>query len=334
MTWSRQEPIFPWHPKVMGLSDAAFRLCVTARDYATLMQTEGFIGERLVPRLLGVARKTKRVDAIVAELTTTLAGEDHPLWERVEGGYRVHDYLVYNLSRGQVEEHRVTRESGKVAGGKARAAGAERLGGRFVKRGSGADPGHQQDQQDDQQPPARRPAESPAATSTVTVSDSSIVEDNVNVNAASPAEDHQQTPAADHQRASDALVMEMLDVLGDQHSAALYRRIAARAPDGLVYEVLAEVKYLASMGRIRKSRGAVFTDVMKREGRKLGLDLGFGVVAHAGAPPRRGQRPVATVSELPVRHEELPPEEAAELRAALDDLRRRVSTETRGAACG
>jgi hypothetical protein len=43
MTWARLEDNFAEHPKVIGLSDAAFRLHVTAICYASRYQTDGEI---------------------------------------------------------------------------------------------------------------------------------------------------------------------------------------------------------------------------------------------------------------------------------------------------
>ncbi len=159
MTWSRQEPIFPWHPKVMGLSDAAFRLCVTARDYATLMQTDGFIAERLVPGLFRVSRMTKKLKAAIAELTAVQPGEVHPLWEPAEGGYRVHDYRDYAGSEADVavESRPPEVTAAKAAGGRARAAGAVRVNGRFVRAAgaaAGAPAGGSAGAAGDQQAPA------------------------------------------------------------------------------------------------------------------------------------------------------------------------------------
>ncbi len=326
MTWSRQEPIFPWHPKVMGLSDLAFRLCVTARDYATLMQTEGFIAERLVPRLVCLSRRTKKLEAAIAELTTVQPGQAHPLWEPVEGGggYRVHDYLDYNLTRDELEEQRTERAAGKVAGGKARAAGAPRVGGRFVKAGAaGAPAGGLAGAAGDQHPPA--------AASSVSVSGSEKVEDYVIVNAASPAQDHQEPPAGSpadgpadgDQQARALLVIDMLDVLGDEHSANLYRRIATHAPEGLVRDCLGEVRDMAREGKIRRSKSAAFVDLMKREGAALGIDVGIG--AKPDAPLRREPRPVAAVPRAaPLRIV------GGELGDALDALGRRLGREAVG----
>jgi hypothetical protein len=71
------------------------------------------------------------------------------------------------------------------------------------------------------------------------------------------------------------LVSEILAVCGDHHSTGLYWRIARAIPSDLIYEVLANTKNDAAIGRIKKSRGAAFTDLIKRRARELDIDLGL-----------------------------------------------------------
>jgi hypothetical protein len=59
------------------------------------------------------------------------------LWERDGKGYRVHDFLDFNKSRDQVAADRASRHDLAVAGGTARAAQANRIGGRFASGPAG-----------------------------------------------------------------------------------------------------------------------------------------------------------------------------------------------------
>lgn len=88
----------------------------------------------------------------------------------------------------------------------------------------------------------------------------------VNVNAVSDHQEANSLPEA-------GLVFEMIDSLGDRHSTSFYRRVARLVPEGVIFEALAEVKYQANMRRIRKNRGAAFTDLIKRRAQELGIDL-------------------------------------------------------------
>jgi hypothetical protein len=92
---------------------------------------------------------------------------------------------------------------------------------------------------------------------------------NVNVIYTSLAKDEEQKAHEDY------LVSEMLAVCGDGHSTGLYRRIARAAPSDLIYQAMAETRSQANVGSIHKTRGAVFTDLIKRRARALGIDLGL-----------------------------------------------------------
>ncbi|MFB6272250.1 MAG: replication initiator protein A [Salinibacter sp.] len=79
---------------------------------------------------------------------------------------------------------------------------------------------------------------------------------------------------------ADELAKEILRVVGDEHSWPFYQRVARRAIEtpmlrDLVYRVLSEVKDEARQGQIQTSRGAVFTDRLKRHCEHFGIDLGL-----------------------------------------------------------
>lgn len=91
MTWVKLDDGFSDHLKVDGLSDGAFRLHVSAMCYCARNLTDGAVERgrplRLIPRFK---------QAFVAELV------DAGLWDAVDGGWSIHDYLVYNPSRAKV----------------------------------------------------------------------------------------------------------------------------------------------------------------------------------------------------------------------------------------
>jgi len=72
-----------------------------------------------------------------------------------------------------------------------------------------------------------------------------------------------------------ALTEEILAVLGDEKSRAFYTKIARIVPTDLIYRVLGEVKEEWREGLIRTTKGAVFTDKLKRYCRERGIDLGL-----------------------------------------------------------
>jgi len=73
-----------------------------------------------------------------------------------------------------------------------------------------------------------------------------------------------------------ALVRDILEITEDEKSRAFYTRIATRCPDNLIYRCLSEVKDDWLQGKVRKSKGALFTDKIKRYCRERGIDLGLG----------------------------------------------------------
>ena len=107
MPWIRFEDNFPEHPKVLALSDAAFRLHVRAIGYAARHLTDGRVTYAVVSSL-------SRRASLSEELVT--AG----LWERSDDGFCVHDYLNYQPSRAEVEATRKQRASAGRVGGKAK----------------------------------------------------------------------------------------------------------------------------------------------------------------------------------------------------------------------
>jgi hypothetical protein len=73
----------------------------------------------------------------------------------------------------------------------------------------------------------------------------------------------------------EALVEEILRVTGDEESRAFYQRVARLCPTDLLYRVLSEVKDEWRRGLIRTTKGAVFTDKLKRLCREWGIELGL-----------------------------------------------------------
>ena len=96
MTWSRFDDAFPQHPKIVGLSDQAFRLHVSAICYANRNLTDGRVPmDALVVLLPGRPRPVLKRRAM--ELV------DAGVWTKTsESAYSIHDFLAYNPTREQV----------------------------------------------------------------------------------------------------------------------------------------------------------------------------------------------------------------------------------------
>jgi len=104
VTWVKLDDHFPDHPKILGLSDAAFRSYVDGLCYCARYLTDGRIAAAPLRKL---ARPK-----VVAELQSA------DLWAQNGDGVIVHDYLVYQedsktvLERRRKDSERKRRGSG------------------------------------------------------------------------------------------------------------------------------------------------------------------------------------------------------------------------------
>jgi hypothetical protein len=92
MPWAKLDDQFPDHPKIEAAGPAAAWLFVASICYSGRYLTDGFIPAGRVARLTALPNP----EACAARLVE--AG----LWEPVENGYYIHDFLEYNPSREMV----------------------------------------------------------------------------------------------------------------------------------------------------------------------------------------------------------------------------------------
>lgn len=92
MPWVRLDDGFDDHPKILDLSDQAYRLHVGALCFCARTLTDGFVSEGALRRLVNGGHVAELVDA--------------GLWEAGDGGWWIHDFLDYNQSAEQVLEER------------------------------------------------------------------------------------------------------------------------------------------------------------------------------------------------------------------------------------
>lgn len=112
MTWVKKDDNFPWDPKVLRLSDRAYRVHDTALCYCGKYLTDGLVPKTEVKGWAGTKYK-----AVVEELTTPIAPSEAPLWHPDEGDFRIHKYLEYNPSRSKVLSEREARAKAGAKGG-------------------------------------------------------------------------------------------------------------------------------------------------------------------------------------------------------------------------
>src|SRR3954468_7650099 len=85
----------------------------------------------------------------------------------------------------------------------------------------------------------------------------------------------------------DYLAEEIATTLGDKNSLGAFRKIAEQIPEGIIREYLAKIKEAWQEGKIKKSRGALFTSMIQKYSKNHNIELGFraGIVS---VSPRKG----------------------------------------------
>ena len=95
MGWVRIDDNFADHPKVIALSDSAFRLFITGLCYANRQLTDGLIPYQIVMTWVG-DDLMKPSDEL----------EKQELWKRVSKGFQIRSYTEYQPTREKVNEKR------------------------------------------------------------------------------------------------------------------------------------------------------------------------------------------------------------------------------------
>ena len=94
MTWIKIDDSLPDHPKLIGLTDLAFRVHIKALCHSGRYLTDGFISYATYRSWITLEQEPAN------ELT------GNGLWDKVESGYQIHDYLEYQSSRNKVDEQK------------------------------------------------------------------------------------------------------------------------------------------------------------------------------------------------------------------------------------
>jgi hypothetical protein len=99
MPWTRLDDGFHSHPKVLGLSDVAYRLHVQSLNWAVARSTDGKVPEIALVVALPAHRPRQREQAAV-EL------ESAGLWIRNGVGWYIHDFEDYQDTKADLEARR------------------------------------------------------------------------------------------------------------------------------------------------------------------------------------------------------------------------------------
>lgn len=96
MPWVRVDDGFTDHPKVMAAGPAASWLYVCGLTYSARLLTDGFIPASQVRKLADLENAGALADTLVRV----------GLWQRCDGGFRIHDYHDYNPTAEKVKADR------------------------------------------------------------------------------------------------------------------------------------------------------------------------------------------------------------------------------------
>lgn len=106
MTWVRIDDTFPDHPKIVGLTDAAFRAHVSGLCYAGRYLTDGHIPTSAL-RQIGTRKAAQELEA-------------RNLWTKTDHGWVINDFLDYNPSKADVEAERNRKREAGLKGARIR----------------------------------------------------------------------------------------------------------------------------------------------------------------------------------------------------------------------
>jgi len=136
LTWVRIDDSFAQHPKVIAAGPLAMAMQVAALCYCNKHLTDGFIPWSAAQNLISweFAGTTGGEETTIFKVCLSLgtATDDvtcqtvinmlvaSGLWDEVQGGYRIHDYLKYQPSRAEILALRETKSRAGKASGLAR----------------------------------------------------------------------------------------------------------------------------------------------------------------------------------------------------------------------
>lgn len=115
MAWARIDDNFFNHPKVRKAGKDAIIFHMAALCYSNAFTTDGFIADVML-ELIATQAFQRKANGLADRLV------ECGLWDSIEGGYLIHDFLDYNYSRQQIDEIKSKRsDAGKQGGRPAKA---------------------------------------------------------------------------------------------------------------------------------------------------------------------------------------------------------------------
>ena len=126
--WIRLDDEIVHHPKFVTVGPVAGWVWLCGQSYCARFLTDGFIPFGA----LATAFPSGDRDVLIEQAVNRL--ESAGLWERVERGWQVHDYLHYQPSRQDVERQRNQKRKAGIIGGHTAGRGRPKSNGRQTVR--------------------------------------------------------------------------------------------------------------------------------------------------------------------------------------------------------
>jgi hypothetical protein len=119
VSWAKFDDTTDENPKIAPLSDRAFRAYFEGIFYCNRNQTDGILDDRTARKIAGTSKALKELQEFRRSKPEK---EPSQCWEPIEGGFRIHDYLIYQPSHKQIQGEKAKKNEDKVRAGKAGAA--------------------------------------------------------------------------------------------------------------------------------------------------------------------------------------------------------------------
>lgn len=135
MTWVSVSDDFTDHPKFRHLDDDATALWIRALAFANRHLTDGVVPAVMLRDL----SRSKSPEKVAAKLCAASGITGKPLWSKVEGGYKIHDFHDYQPSARAVRSRRDDTSAKRAESGRKGAESRWHNGGERVANESQTD---------------------------------------------------------------------------------------------------------------------------------------------------------------------------------------------------
>lgn len=265
MPWVKLDEDFPRHPKIAKAGPLGLAMQVAGLCYCNRHLTDGFIPRSIAATLLdfegiGLVNGMQGEDAHWKTIADELV--EIRLWDVVEGGYEIHDYLEYQPSKDAVLAEREQKVAAGRAGGIAAATARAKAGATARAKATARQKGLEQAESKQvlQQNPSTR--------------SSRIQADPVAESKPVPVPQPEEPPAEDFDLSAvrsettgnglpitnEHLTAKLLAAIGndaDDRTPDVIRALTKRLPDGSVAKVLESVQTMKPRDRAAYAVGAL-----------------------------------------------------------------------------